>query len=382
MKIGIDARVVTLSELRGMGTYLEQVLKFWPDKADEFVLFTNHEPELGKKRLPDVNGEWIEVKEPKGSRFHVYDWLALPRAIRRVNLDLFWSPANVSLPIKHIPQIVTIHDTLLQEKVSHSTNLDKWYFNVLQPYLTRNFADKVITVSKFSAERIYKTFSFPKNCIHVIHNGMSGNNPIFRAKQDAQNFLAAKEIRARNFIYCLGAESPWKNTRRLLEAFALIANQNPSLSLVVSGIQQRSMRVFRDYVSTLDIDEERVHLLGFVKRDVRDALYMSCECFVYPSLFEGFGFPPLEAMQLGAPVVASNAASIPEVVGNAAVLVNASNQEKLAKEVLNLVSNHELSKHLLENSKGVISRYNWKNCSKLHCGLFNKVRCEIKECTD
>lgn len=363
MKIGIDARVLTLPELRGIGTYLEQILKFWPETNDKFIFFTNGNPELGRSRLPNLNSEWRVVDDPKGSLFHVYDWLALPRAIANTHIDLFWSPANLSLPLINIPQVVTIHDTLLQEKVIFPTAIERFYFKTLQPYITRKFVNKVITVSEFSASRIHSVFNYPKAKISVILNGIKGNDPIFSSVFEAKKYLASKNFPQNNFIFSLGAESPWKNTIGLIKAFTIVVKRHPEIKLIISGIQERSMDYFKKKLLQLGLNTDQVLLLGFTDRKQRDAFYISCRCFVYPSLFEGFGLPPLEAIQLKAPVIASNVASIPEVVGNGALLADTSDKQCLADAINHVIENTEFAEELISRGESVLTKYQWDNSS-------------------
>ena len=365
MRIGIDARILTLTESRGMASYLLELLRRWPDPQDELILFSEEQP-IPERVISPAQIQWKQVISPQGSRFHIWDWWALPKAVRQTKLNLFWSPANRSFPFYYPPQIVTIHDTLLQEQVSYQDKFEQSYFCRITPALTRRFAHKVITVSHFSAKRISQVFKYPFLNICVIFNGASMPSGRFKNRQEAQRYLATEGVINGKFFYALGAESKWKNTAGLLNAFKLIQSEFPEISLVISGIQERARISFEEICRNLGLHNEKVKLLGFVSRKIRDALYQGAEIFIYPSLFEGFGLPPLEAMAMKTPVVASHAASIPEVVNNAALQVNAQSPHALANTVMQLLINKKLREQKIKLGLENIKRFNWNDSAFAH----------------
>jgi glycosyltransferase involved in cell wall biosynthesis len=283
MRIGVDARTLTLPEIRGMAAYVLDLLKVWPNSEDRFLLFAENPPRSEALDCPAAVS-WRRVPSPRGSRFQVWDWCALPRAVRRERPDLLWSPANRAFPVPGIPQVVTVHDTLLQEKVAFADPVEGAYFRRITPLFLRGFADGIVTVSHFSAERIARVMGYPEQRIRVIHNGISPPDRPFESRKAALRFLAERGIVDRDFIYALGAESPWKNTRGLLAAFREVSRRTPDAFLVVGGIQARAFDEFQGHCRALGIDGS-VKLTGFVSREIRDALYRAARLFVYPSLF-------------------------------------------------------------------------------------------------
>ncbi len=369
MHIGIDARILTLPELRGMAAYLMEILKAWPEQKDSFVLFTEKVPVPVHVDFTLQNHvQWQAIPSPRGSRIHIWDWWALPRFLEQHSamVDLFWSPANLTFPLKGLPQVVTIHDTLLQEKVKFKDLIEQAYYRYWVPAMTKLYAHGVITVSRFSAHRIKKIFHYPGTKTHVIPNGASFfHEPVNREKTD--RVLARSGITPFSYVYALGAESPWKNTLGILKAFARVHTSIPKISLVLSGVQEHFMARVRSECQTLGLNrDDAVILLGYVDDMTRDSLYAGAALFVYPSLFEGFGLPPLEAMSLGAPVVASHAASIPEVVGRAALLADASDPESLGNAMLRVLRDKELRTDLMAKGRRHISRFQWKTAASKH----------------
>lgn len=364
IRIGVDARTLTLPELRGMGSYLFHVLQAWTNAGDHFVLFTENPPR--PDRLPRAEGmEWRQVSSPPGSRVQIWDWYALPGAVRREKLDIFWSPANRAFPLISKPQIVTVHDTLLQEKVFFSDSVESFYFRTCTPFLLRTFADAAITVSRFSAERIGKILRYPKRKIRVIPNGVSMPERPFDSSRAALRFLSDQKIVGRDFIYALGAESPWKNTRGLLKAFQKVLPFVPDAFLVVSGIQGKAFESFVQYCRELGISKS-VKLMGFLNQKLRDALYQGATFFVYASLFEGFGLPPLEAMALGTPVLASNAASIPEATGSAAMQVDAADADAFAAAMVEMLREENKRRWYGSLGEKRVPLFRWDQSAREH----------------
>lgn len=364
MTIGIDARILTLREQRGMAQYLCALLAAWPQAEDEFVLFAETPPEHRDIPCP-ASIRWRFVPSSKGSRIQIWDWLDLPRAARRERIDVFWSPANRVFPFLGVPQVVTIHDTLLQEKVRFSDPVEGFYFRRLTPFMARFFADRIITISAFSQSRIRALFRYPERRIRVIYNGVDIPVPPFSSKEEARRHLREEGIADRPFVYALGAEAPWKNTAGLIAAFDMVRHRLPDALLVISGIQDRAADRFAAMIRERGL-EYNVRLLGFVPSLLRNTLYQAATVFVYPSLFEGFGLPPLEAMSLGTPVVASNATSIPEVTGDAALLVDARSPEDLAGAIGDLLSNPELRRDLRSRSGECLAKFSWTMSAAEH----------------
>lgn len=357
MTIGIDARILTLREQRGMAQYLRSLLAVWPNARDEFVLFAETPPEHEAIPCP-ASIRWRFVPSSKGNRVQIWDWFDLPRAARREGLEVFWSPANRIFPFLGVPQVVTIHDTLLQEKVRFSDPVEAFYFRRLTPFLARFFADRIITISAFSQDRIRALFRYPERRIRVIHNGVDVPVPPFPSKEEARCHLRKAGVADRPFMYALGAEAPWKNTAGLIAAFDLVRRQIPDALLVISGVQDRAASRFMAMIRERGL-EHHVRLMGFVPSSLRNTLYQAAEVFVYASLFEGFGLPPLEAMSLGTPVVASNATSIPEVIGDAALLVDARSPEVMADAIATLLSDAGCRHALQSRSSERRSRFSW-----------------------
>lgn len=368
MRIAVDARVLGLPELRGIGSYVCELLAAWPEPGDTFVLLAPG-PIPAERLASPAKVEAVLVPEPRGSRFRVYQWWALPRAVRRAEPDVLWSPANQAVPVGGVPQAVTVHDTLLQELVEHRGLADRIFHHLVVPWWVRRYGSRVVSVSRFSKERIQNVFGCDPSLVRVIHNGATLPARPFPDKEQARAYLRGQGLAERRFVLALGAESPWKNTEGAMRAFALAALQAPETDFVLVGIQERARERFEILARELGLGG-RLRLLGFSDRLTRDALYQGADVFVYPSLFEGFGLPPLEAMALGTPVVASRAAAIPEVAGEAALLVDAADPEALARGVLDVLRTPGLASGLVAAGLQNIGRFRWEDAALAHRNLF------------
>jgi glycosyltransferase involved in cell wall biosynthesis len=370
MRIAVEARTLCLPELRGIGVYLSEILAAWPDPADSFVLIVPRPVPAGRL-CPRANLEVMVVPEPRGSRFRVWDWLSLPRAVRQAAPDLLWSPANQAVPVKGLLQVVTIHDTLLQELVQHTNIFERFFHRVVCPMWVRGHAARVITVSRFSRGRIKDLIARDRPPVRVIGNGATLPAKPFAKKGQALAYLREKGLVTRPYVLALGAESSWKNTEGAMRAFALVSRAEPDMDFVLAGVQDRAQQRFNALRQELGLGQ-RLNILGYVDRFDRDALYQGARVFVYPSLFEGFGLPLLEAMALETPVVASKEAAIPEVTGRAALLADASDPKALAGAILAVLRTPELAAGMVASGLVNIERFTWEDSAKAHWNLFRE----------
>lgn len=376
MRIGIDARTLYIPALKGIGIYLYNLLINISeiDQENEYFLYYDSRQE-NFPRFPKA-ANFIEkgISIKKGDRFYFWEQIRLPLEIRRDKIDIFHSPGNITPFSLGCPILVTVHDTTLQE-VSRGNIFNKFYYKKLQPAKLRK-VKKIITGSNYSKERISTVMKVPIEKIIVIPNGISD---LFRVLRDRKSIEQVKQKYgiSGEYILNVGGESPWKNVSRLIKAYSILAdNSDYKKQLVITGIRKKEIldkhmkEIFEYGVS------EKVLVLGYIPENDLINLYNGADVFVYPSLREGFGFPPLEAMACGVPVIASNKTSIPEVVGNAALLVDAENPQAIADEILNVTSNYPLRQKLLQAGSMQYSNYKWEKTAaetlKLYKQLFNE----------
>ncbi len=284
-----------------------------------------------------MNGD-LQVIRPsqslKGSRGHLWEQLYLPTACRG---RLLWSPNNTG-PIAVTRQVCTIHDLIpLDHPEWFNPRFSAWY-QWLMPKLARRVSH-VIAVSEFTKQRVVNVLGVDPEQISVIPNGV--DSQFKPASQDHLSKLLAKlGLTGARYLLSVGSLEPRKNIGRLLKAWERIFPDLPQdVRLVIAGAQGASL-VFAGV--KFDRLPARVQFTGYIDQQDLPVLYSGALAFVYPSLYEGFGLPPLEAMACGTPVVTSDGSSLKEVVGNAAVLVDPEDVDSIAEGIERIVDNEVL----------------------------------------
>jgi len=295
----------------------------------------------------------LDVLRPSGAlrgySGHLWEQAFLPAASGN---RLLWSPNNTG-PLAVARQVCTMHDIIPVEHPEwFNAPFAAWY-KWLLPKLTRR-AQHLIAVSEFTKQRLVERFGIRPEKITVVWNGVDQQ---FRPRSAAEiaEVRDALGIRTPKYILSLGSLEPRKNLRRLLAAWRKLEKAD-DLSLVVVGAKG-SPKVFRD--AAIDEISAAVHFTGYARQEHLPALYSGAMALVYPSLYEGFGLPPLEAMACGTPVITSNTTSLPEVTGGAALLIDPLDEEAIAAAMLRLIADQPLRRRLSAMSIEHASTLTW-----------------------
>lgn len=283
-------------------------------------------------------------------RGHAWEQFYLPASLQG---SLLWSPCNTG-PLRYRRQVVTMHDCAFHDCPEAFSKSFRLWYEWLLPRLARRVA-KVITVSEFSRNRIVDLLDIPLEKVAVVPNAVS---PSFRRTDN----MAIAAMRARlelpnRYVLSLGSIEPRKNLNRLLQAWKLVSKRLSGHVLVVAGGRST---VFREAFSSVP---ENVLFPGYVDDGDLPALYSGASCFVYPSIYEGFGLPVLEAMACGTPVVCSNSTSIPEVSGDSALSVDPFDVEAIGRAMTEILLNRELQKSLSVKVVHQASQFSWDRAS-------------------
>jgi glycosyltransferase involved in cell wall biosynthesis len=268
--------------------------------------------------------------------------------------QLLWSPGN-SGPINYSRQVVTIHDVVSIDHPEWFTGpYVKWY-NYMLPRLCKK-AQHIITISEFSRQRIMELFKVPYSKITRIYNGTG------ELKKKLEPSPQPLKIPFDRYVLSVGSLEPRKNIPLLLKAWKNVLDKIPEdIGLVIVG-GKGSQRIFKDAGITQIPD--RVHFTGHIADGHVSQLYLNALFFVYLSVYEGFGLPPLEAMSVGTPVITGNRTSLPEVVGNAGVLIDPYSLSECENAMLTLINNQRLRLDLSVCSAMQADRFNWENTSR------------------
>lgn len=307
----------------------------------------------------------------RGKNKLIFNQLQLPLKLAAIKADYYFFPAFPA-PFFFFNRnaVSAIHDVGCWDCPSKNKRYMTLYFKLM--YRKAAFGHKkVVTVSQFSKDRISKILKKKPNEVTVIYAGLSDCFANFHYNKEQD--MKAKEAYglSEGYILCLSTLEPRKNMRLLVEAFSvLIKEKKIDTSLVLAG---RKGWLMDDLLSNVDKETvDRIHFTGFVDDDLLPYVYRNARVFVFPSIYEGFGVPPIEAMSMGIPVISSDAASLPEVLGNAAYYFENRNLKDLKKQIVAVMNLPEEKIHMTKKA-GVeqAQLFNWKTeALKLRDTLF------------
>ena len=310
------------------------------------------------QRMPSDRIQHIAPHHPlSGTRAHLWEQAVLSL---RTQGNLLWSPSNTG-PLSVSRQVVTIHDVV---PIDHPEWLNPrfaaWY-RFLTPRLARRVA-RVITVSEFTRSRLLETTGVAHDKVIVVPLGVDARF-VPQEKEQVECAIQKLGLPTNRYALSLGSLEPRKNLGRLLRAWQVICRHLPEdVWLVVSGAKGKSL-IFQD-VPELNTLPPRVFLTGHVPDELLPSLYAGAMAFAYLSVYEGFGLPPLEAMASGTPTLVGNRASLPEVVGNAAVQVDPFDIEAIADGLQRLIMDASLRAGLREQGLERAGQFNWDNTAE------------------
>ncbi len=316
MRVAIDAR--KLHDF-GIGTYIRNLLRHLAriDHDTEFVLLCT-EADLGV--AAQLGPNFRSVLEP-APNYSIREQIHVPWVLRRERPDLFHAPHYVLPAAIHCNSVVTIHDCIHLMFPQYLPNRMAYAYARAQMWTAAHRSDCILTVSDASKRDILHLFNIPPEKIVVVYNAIDAHFSV-TPHPDAVARVRERYQLDHRFLLYVGNIKPHKNLVRLIEAFSeLRTGDLEDLKLLIIGDEISKLPALRHAVHRHKL-HKHVRFLGYVPDDQLAVLYRLAAVFVFPSLYEGFGLPPLEAMASGTPVVVSNVSSLPEVVGDAAVLVD------------------------------------------------------------
>lgn len=373
MRIGVDARALYAPAMKGIGIYVENLLSAMAalDASNEFVLLYDPRQQF-TKRLPAgaaFTDRAIAVR--KGDTFYAWEQLRMPVEVKRTSIDVFHSPANTTSVWKPAPTVVTVHDVKLLEMPAENTRSKLYHRAVQKTAVCR--AKAVICPSEFTRSAVLSHFPVEERRVRVIYNGVGSQ---FRVIKDRERVdVIRRNFGIRNdFVLFAGGESAPKNISNLIAAFArLLAAGGRNLILVVPGIRNEAiLRKHQAEAAALRIDQA-VIFPGYVAESDLIGLMNAARVFVYPSLSEGFGFPPLEAMACGVPVAASDATCIPEVVGDAALLFDGRSIEDMTCAMERLLTDETLREELRQKGFRRAAQFTWDRAASATMDVYRRA---------
>jgi glycosyltransferase involved in cell wall biosynthesis len=289
--------------------------------------------------------------------------LKLRSIASRINLDAIHDPNGVA-PFHGLPgsvrSVVTLHDAFAFIYPEHHNRLDTWRYRWHLPYAVRK-SDAVITVSKCSQRDLVKHLSLDPNKVSVIHEGVHPRySPEGDELQDSRA-LAKYGVRPPYLLY-VGGLNDRKNVARLLQSFDSLSDDHPGVQLVIAGKRQWKTQSIEQAFKSLSA-RTSVHFTGYLDDNDLPAVYRAATALVFPSLYEGFGLPPLEAMACGTPAIVSNRSSLPEVTGDAALLIDPYDTVGLTRQMDRILRDGALRESLRAHGLKRASQFNWDDAA-------------------
>jgi glycosyltransferase involved in cell wall biosynthesis len=377
MRVAIDVR---RAGNYGVGTYIRNIVSEFArgDGKTKYVLLgaTRDRGELGE--LPG-NFEWAESSAAPET---IRDQFQIPLLLRKY-VDVLHVPWLYAPLVAPCPVVITVHD-LTDLLDTHAGPLPQGtrHSRALRRQLARRAlhrAARIFAVSQASQRELMRVFELPEEKIEVVYNALDERFLLEPLPANADRILERHAVHY-PFVLYAGNIRPQKNLSRLIEAFAVVKGElydHPDLGklkLIVIGDElARHPDLRRAVVRTRMRDE--VRFLGFVPHGVLRVFYARARAFLFPSLYEGFGLPPLEAMAHGTPVVTSNVSSLPEVFGPAALLVNPENVFDIARGIRSVLTDETLRRELVERGYQRVKRYSWKRAAEQIHKAYEEVSC-------
>ncbi len=297
----------------------------------------------------------------------------LPLLLRKEKVDLLHGLVNV-LPLANtIPGIVTVHDLSFIRMPEKLRPAKRWYLTQLCRASVEK-AKRVIAVSRQTADDLIQLFDLPAARISVIHNGVA-DHFVPQAAAAVATFRQQQQLPARFLLY-LGTLEPRKNLPLLIRAYARwrkeAAAAEQDIDLVLAGGKGWFYEEIFQLVQALGLTE-RVHFPGFIPDEDLPLWYNAAEVFIYPSLFEGFGLPVVEAMACGTPVVCSDIASLREVVGDSALTFAAADERALSALIEEAISQPALRADLRARGQQQAKQFSWQETAAATCALYRSI---------
>jgi len=353
-KIGIDIQT-TLGQKTGFGFYVsnltEQLKKI--DKKNKYAFFKP-----------------AEERDFNAPRRFLWDQFKLPRLARAAHVDLLHQPAFSAPVFFKGKTVVTVHDIIAILFGGDIPFYSRQYFARWMPFSYR-FADKIICVSEHTKQDLIKHLGVPEEKMVVIPEAAGSRFKPIKDRRKIDKILDKYYIDGR-YILHIGTLNPRKNLEFLIRVFNRIHKMMPDIKLVITGKKGWYYENLFEAVRHLGL-EKFIIFTGYIEDEEAPYLYNGADVYAFPSIYEGFGLPPLEAMSCGTPVVASNTSSIPEVVGDAGVLLSPKDVESWVKAILRILRDKPLREKMTTASLKQAKKFSWRKTARQTVEVYEEV---------
>ncbi|EOT40462.1 glycosyltransferase family 4 protein [Enterococcus columbae] len=371
MRIGVDGNLLC-GKKTGMGIVAASILKNLELDDAEIAIFV---PGKLDTELTEIFKEKnFEIVNCSSANYFKWEQLVLPKAVKKYNIDVLWCPYNTA-PLKvSCPTVVTVHDVIYMSlKLKEASSLYKKagliYRRTVVPQAVKR-AKEIVTISNYAKKDICESFPVAKDKIQVIYN--STDFEVCRLNPDEEHFFFKKHKIEKPYILGFGSLESRKNSMGLIKAYKRLNQElRDKYQLVLFGF--RGYKESKEYAYIKENKITNIIVLEYVSDEEKNSLYKNSIMFVFPTFSEGFGIPILEAYVNGTPVITSNVTSLPEVAGNAAVLIDPHNTDEICVETERLLMNEDKRSDLIDKGKRQLDKFDWKKSAKEMYGILKEA---------
>ena len=375
MHIGIDAHAIGARQ-GGNETYIKNLIESLAEIDGENRYTVYHAnaraAEEWRGRFPNFA---VRLLPPPTPLVRVPVALALELRFRPVDILHVQYTAPPFCPA---PVVVTIHDLAFEHLPETFTRRGSFQLKLTVRRTARK-AVRIATVSEYSRQDLIRTYKLPPDKIVVTHNGVEPRFSPSPGSADETQSIRRRFGIDRDYILAVGSLQPRKNLVRLIRAYAELRKQYDTFThqLVIVGRKLwLADQIFEEVARQRW--EQDVILTDYVDDQDLPALYRAAALFVYPSLFEGFGLPPIEAMACGTPVITSNTSSLPEVTGDAAILIDPYNDQELSQSIIRIINDRSLRAQLREKGISQARKFTWRTAAEQTLQLYREAQLPLK----
>jgi len=378
LKIAINTRLLLKDKLEGIGWFSFETLKRITLDHPEHKFYFIFDRPFNKDFIFSDNIEPIVIGPPTRHPFLYYIWFefSLPKILKKVNADLYISPDGFLSLKSKIPSIAVIHDINFMHHPKDFPLILKLYYRFFFPKFSKK-ANKIATVSEYSKQDIIKQFGVSENKIDVIYNG---SNSIYKEiDKETKAFTKNKYTNNKEYFLFVGALNPRKNIANLLLAFnSFKLKTNNDTKLVIVGGKMFKTKSIQKVYQNIEFKKD-VIFTGRLSPEELKNLYGASIALTFVPYFEGFGIPIIEAMNCKTAVITSNRTSMPEVAGDAALIVDPFSIESISGAMEKLYVDTDLRNQLVEKGNIQKQKYSWDKTAEKFWNIIEKTLNEIKQ---
>lgn len=358
MRIAVNTRLLLANKLEGIGWFTYEMLKRITQNHPEHTFYLLFDRPYSSEFVFADNIKPVVLRPQSRHPLLWYIWFecSVAQFLKKNSIDLFFSPDGYLSLSTSVPQVVAIHDINFYHNPNRLPWLASLYMNHYTPKYIKK-AQRVITVSNFSKIDICRSYRVDESKVEVVYNGV-GSNFAPLTSHEAEVMRATISDGQPYFVF-VGAFNPRKNINGLINAYTTFRfTTNHKTKLVIVGEKMFKAKEINQAYKKSPFKEDII-LLGRMNRQRLGMVVGAALAMVYPSFFEGFGVPLIEAMSCDIPIAASNTSSIPEVAGDAAIYFDPASTDEIAKAMQQLVENPDLRQQLVERGRVQRNKFSW-----------------------